>query len=150
MRTVLGSSLGIRFSKRILHFREEPSFVLFTTISPCMVIRNSLIIALQRVGLFIASFANHLLKFVGEQVFETNSVYKEGVQYQVIYDSIWAMSENQQFINNKAVYGGAMALQGSTSIIFTPPSTTSFTRIKQRHLEVQSILKIQSHPFSVH
>ena len=74
----------------------------------------------------IYSFANYLLKLEGEQVFETNSVLQGGGAISS-YDSIWAMSGNQRFIKNEGVYGGVMALQGSTSLILTSYSTINFT-----------------------
>lgn len=74
----------------------------------------------------IYSFANLLVSLTGEQVFEANSVVQGGGAVS-IYDSIWTMTGNQLFIRNEGVYGGAMALQGSTSLILTPPSVANFT-----------------------
>ena len=79
----------------------------------------------------IYSFANYVLKLEGEQVFQTNTVFQGGGAIST-YDSIWTMSGNQQFIGNEGVYGGAMALQGSTSLILSPSSTTNFTENQAR------------------
>ena len=75
----------------------------------------------------IYSFANHLIKLKGEQVFASNTVIQGGGAVSS-YDSVWTLTGNQHFIENEGVYGGALALQGSTSLILTPPLVANFTK----------------------
>ena len=79
----------------------------------------------------IYSFANRFLRLHGEQVFDTNKVLQGGGAISS-YDSTWTMTGNQVFYGNQGVYGGALALQGSTSLILTPPSVTNFTENQAR------------------